>query len=185
MICAISLERKTLDILSYHKLGHTQITWSGHQVTRGVRASGYCADNYSSGSYRSRIRLRQSNRERLRQFEALYVQRYWSILDQLSLEALAGLSAGSPYEGDLKAVRAYMLLCEDELEMRGRGYIADSTYLRAATPRLRPSGSITLLLLRCIASALTRKGSGYRCRKLRQALLGISPLVEAHQHPDS
>ena len=72
--------------------------------------------------------LRQSNRERLRQFEAMYVQRYWSILDRLSLDALAGLSKGSPCEGDLKAIRAYMFLCEDELEMRGRGYIADTTY---------------------------------------------------------
>ncbi len=72
--------------------------------------------------------LRQGNRERLRQFEAMYVQRYWSILDQLSLDALAGLSKGSPNESDLKAIRAYLFLCEDELEMRGRGYIADTTY---------------------------------------------------------
>ena len=72
--------------------------------------------------------LRQSNRERLRQFEAMYVQRYWSILDQLSLGTLAGSAGNPPSDADLKAVRAYLLLCEDELEMRGRGYIADTTY---------------------------------------------------------
>ena len=72
--------------------------------------------------------LRQSNRERLRQFEAMYVQRYWSILDQLSLDALAGSTKHPPSEADLKAIRAYLFLCEDELEMRGRGYIADTTY---------------------------------------------------------
>jgi hypothetical protein len=72
--------------------------------------------------------LRQSNRERLRQFEAMYVQRYWSIVDQLSLDALAGSTAGPSSEADLKAIRAYLFLCEDELEMRGRGYIADTTY---------------------------------------------------------
>jgi hypothetical protein len=72
--------------------------------------------------------LRQSNRERLRQFEAMYVQRYWSILDQLSLDALAGSTKNPPSEADSKAVRAYLFLCEDELEMRGRGYIADTTY---------------------------------------------------------
>jgi hypothetical protein len=72
--------------------------------------------------------LRQSNRERLRQFEAMYVQRYWSVLDQLSLDALAGSTKDPPSEADLKAIRAYLFLCEDELEMRGRGYIADSTY---------------------------------------------------------
>jgi hypothetical protein len=72
--------------------------------------------------------LRQSNRERLRQFEAMYVQRYWSILDQLSLQALAGSAKDPPDEADVKAIRAYLFLCEDELEMRGRGYIADTTY---------------------------------------------------------
>ena len=72
--------------------------------------------------------LRQSNRERLRQFEAMYVQRYWSILDQLSLDALAGSTKEPPSEADLKAIRAYLFLCEDELEIRGRRYIADTTY---------------------------------------------------------
>lgn len=72
--------------------------------------------------------LRQSNRERLRQFEAMYVQRYWSILDDLSLQVMEGTAGYSPSEADLKAIRAYMFLCEDELEMRGRGYIADTTY---------------------------------------------------------
>lgn len=64
----------------------------------------------------------------MRQFEAMYVQRYWSILDQLSLDALAGSTKDPTSEADLKAIRAYLFLCEDELEMRGRGYIADTTY---------------------------------------------------------
>lgn len=72
--------------------------------------------------------LRQSNRERLRQFETMYVQRYWSILDQLSLHALSGSAKDPLSETDLKAIRSYLLLCEDELEMRGRGYISDATY---------------------------------------------------------
>jgi hypothetical protein len=72
--------------------------------------------------------LRQSNRERLRQFEAMYVQRYWSILDQLSLDALSGSAKEAPNDADLKGIRAYLFLCEDEFEMRARGYIADTTY---------------------------------------------------------
>lgn len=80
------------------------------------------------GVFAAVLGLRQSNRERLRQFEAMYVQRYWSILDQLSLDVLAGSSKSHPSEADLKAIRAYVFLCEDELEMRGRGYIADTTY---------------------------------------------------------
>lgn len=72
--------------------------------------------------------LRQSYRERLCQFEAMYVQRYWSILDLLSVDALSSSAAGHPGQADEKAIRAYLLLCEDELEMRARGYIADGTY---------------------------------------------------------
>jgi hypothetical protein len=30
--------------------------------------------------------LRQTYRERLRKFEAMYIERYWNILDQLSLD---------------------------------------------------------------------------------------------------
>lgn len=56
------------------------------------------------------------------------MQRYWSILDQLSVNALSGSSLDSIGDHDRKAVRGYLFLCEDELEMRGRGYISDSTY---------------------------------------------------------
>jgi hypothetical protein len=72
--------------------------------------------------------LRQSYRQRLRQFEAMYIQRYWSLLDRFSLELLIGSSAGQISTDDEKAIRSYFLLCEDELEMRAKEYIADSTY---------------------------------------------------------
>jgi hypothetical protein len=70
--------------------------------------------------------LRQSYRARLRQFEAKYVERYWSILDDLSLEALS-LSDSHPERDDQRAIRKYILLCEDELQIRNFGYISDST----------------------------------------------------------
>jgi hypothetical protein len=72
--------------------------------------------------------LRQSYRERLRQFEEKYVERYWKLLDQLTLEALRGASSGEIKESDEKAIRGYISLSEDELEMRHYGYIADRTY---------------------------------------------------------
>jgi hypothetical protein len=72
--------------------------------------------------------LRQSYRERLRQFEEKYVERYWKILDELSLEAVRGPFSGEIGRSDEKAIRSYIALCEDELEMRRYGYIADSTY---------------------------------------------------------
>lgn len=72
--------------------------------------------------------LRQSYRERLRQFESRYVERYWQILDRLSLAALSGKCPDSIADNDNRAIRSYLILCEDELEMRMNGYIADHTY---------------------------------------------------------
>jgi hypothetical protein len=74
------------------------------------------------------VGLRQSYRERLRQFESMYVQRYWKILDQLSLEALKASPTVGVGREDEKAIRNYILLCEDELQMRRSGYISDGTY---------------------------------------------------------
>jgi hypothetical protein len=75
-----------------------------------------------------KIGLRQSYRERLRQFEAMYVERYRKILDQLSLEAVTSSSEIDVTRDDEKAIRSYLILCEDELQMRRHGYIADSAY---------------------------------------------------------
>jgi hypothetical protein len=72
--------------------------------------------------------LRQSYRERLRQFESMYVQRYWSILDRLSMDAMKATETAELTEADNHAIRSYLFLCEDELEMRKNGYICDSTY---------------------------------------------------------
>jgi hypothetical protein len=71
--------------------------------------------------------LRQAYRARLRQFEERYVERYWSILDSLSLAALS-IAKLSPDRDDELAIRKYIFLCEDELQMRKNGYISDSTY---------------------------------------------------------
>lgn len=71
--------------------------------------------------------LRQAYRARLRQFEEKYVERYWSILDSLSLAALI-ISDQLPDHDDEKTIRKYIFLCEDELQMRKNGYISDETY---------------------------------------------------------
>lgn len=73
--------------------------------------------------------LRQSYRERLQQFESMYVTRYWSLLDRLSVEALRGSDPKSLSNSDERVIRAYIRLCEDELEMREAGYIGDNTYI--------------------------------------------------------
>jgi hypothetical protein len=73
--------------------------------------------------------LRQNYRQRMHQIEAMYVQRFWAILDRFSLAAISRLApAGQICETDEKAIRAYIRLCEDELEVRAEGWIGDTAY---------------------------------------------------------
>jgi hypothetical protein len=66
--------------------------------------------------------LRQNYRQRLHQIEAMYVQRFWVILDRFSIAAISKRPVtGQICETDEKAVRAYIRLCEDELEVRAEG----------------------------------------------------------------
>jgi hypothetical protein len=72
--------------------------------------------------------VRQNQRQRIRGFEDFYVQRYWDIMDRLSLDALHGRANLPLSENDEKAIFAYLLLCEDELDLRGLGWISDATW---------------------------------------------------------
>lgn len=72
--------------------------------------------------------FRQVYRGRQRQFEMLYIERYWSILDRLSLDALRGNRSQDESDGDARAAWAYLRLCEDELELRAACWISDSAY---------------------------------------------------------
>jgi len=73
--------------------------------------------------------LRQNYRQRLHQIEAMYVQRFWVISDQFSLSAISKHACHAQIsETDEKAIRAYIRLCEDELEVRAEGWIGDTAY---------------------------------------------------------
>jgi hypothetical protein len=72
--------------------------------------------------------LRQNQRQRIRAFEDFYVRRYWELMDQLSLDALRGKANGPLSEADEKIIRAYLLFCEDELDLRAIGWISDATW---------------------------------------------------------
>jgi hypothetical protein len=73
--------------------------------------------------------LRQNYRQRLHQIEAMYVQRFWVISDRFSLSAISKHACHSQIsETDEKAIRAYIRLCEDELEVRAEGWIGDTAY---------------------------------------------------------
>lgn len=66
---------------------------------------------------------------RHREFENLYVQRYWNLMDQLSFDPqyLPPEAPISPQ--DRKLCLAYLRLCEDEVELRSQGYVTDQTWL--------------------------------------------------------
>lgn len=65
---------------------------------------------------------------RHREFENLYVQRYWNLTDQLSFDPWSKPLRPSLSERDRGLCRAYLRLCEDEVELRIHGYITDKTW---------------------------------------------------------
>ena len=83
--------------------------------------------------------LREAKIQRLRQFEDFYIQRYWTLMDALSYPALRGMLIAPPAgstdgpapdveESDLRAAFAYLILCEDEAELRAAGWVTDATW---------------------------------------------------------
>ena len=74
------------------------------------------------------LAVRVSNLERRRQFETIFVQRYWSLIDRLSLDAQKGHRRPQIEVSDEKAVRSYLRLCEEELELRKEGWITGETW---------------------------------------------------------
>lgn len=56
------------------------------------------------------------------------MQRYWALMDGLTVDALAGRRTGSLQPQDEKVALAYIRLCEDQLELRGAGWISDETW---------------------------------------------------------
>ncbi|UOQ88049.1 hypothetical protein MUN74_12175 [Agromyces endophyticus] len=64
-----------------------------------------------------------------RQFEHLYSQRYWAIMDRLSVEAQLGTRG--PWHrrrSEQEALFAYVQLCEDEADMYEQGRVTRATW---------------------------------------------------------
>ena len=76
------------------------------------------------------VSLQQARRQRKRDFEDFYVRRYWKLMDRLSLDAMKGSLSGDAQERrkDERAIRAYFLLCEDELDLRHDRWIGTRTW---------------------------------------------------------
>ncbi|MGP5523684.1 hypothetical protein ACTXM3_10360 [Glutamicibacter arilaitensis] len=65
---------------------------------------------------------------RHREFENMYVQRYWSITERLPSAFVIGRTDYELDELQTIAMRDYVSLCEDELDLRKRGFITDRTW---------------------------------------------------------
>jgi hypothetical protein len=75
------------------------------------------------------VQLRAGQLQRNRQFEILYVERYWSLMDELSLAALRGRGKFEDLsEKDRNILEMYVRLCEDQLEMQAAQAITSWTY---------------------------------------------------------
>ena len=72
--------------------------------------------------------LGELKRQRDRQFETIFVERYWSLMDRLSLAAIKGCAQSSVDPDDEKVALQYFRLSEDELELRRDGWISDQTW---------------------------------------------------------
>lgn len=64
-------------------------------------------------------------RQMHRDFEALYVERYWALRDRRSGEFERG---GKPRKEDSLVIHQYLQLCEDEIDLRGEGRVTNDTW---------------------------------------------------------
>jgi hypothetical protein len=69
-------------------------------------------------------------KQRRRDFEDLFVQRYWGIMDRLTIEAI---ECKPPKDRkvlpeDRRAVVSYLRLCEDELDLRAQNWVSADTW---------------------------------------------------------
>jgi len=78
------------------------------------------------------VQLRQSQRQRHRQFEDQFLQRYWTLLDSMPDRCDPMLDEAAPSQEmemiEAKWMRTYLRLCEDQCDMRAAGWVTDETW---------------------------------------------------------
>lgn len=63
-----------------------------------------------------------------RDFENLYVQRYWNLMDAFEGDPWTATSIDGLEERDRSRISAYLQLCEDELDLRRNAFISTKTW---------------------------------------------------------
>ncbi|MFG2794056.1 hypothetical protein [Streptomyces sp. NPDC048419] len=69
-----------------------------------------------------------ATRARVKAIEDAYIDRYWQILDRFPADALVAEDGTGCCGEELKAVRLYLRLCEDELELRQLGWVGRKSW---------------------------------------------------------
>ena len=76
--------------------------------------------------------LRESRKLRIIGYEDRFEERYWNLMERLSMRALRGAVRHPPRrrckESDLLVARSYFRLCETQLNVRAQGWITDATW---------------------------------------------------------
>ncbi|MFZ3467799.1 hypothetical protein ACODT3_38390 [Streptomyces sp. 4.24] len=65
---------------------------------------------------------------RVKTIEDAYIARYWQVLDRFPVSALVAEEGTECTPEELRAVRLYLRLCEDELELRQLGWVSGQTW---------------------------------------------------------
>lgn len=71
------------------------------------------------------VQIVAQSRQMHRDFEALYVGRYWSLMDLRSMKFTRG---GTPRRKDIEVIHRYLQLCEDQIDLRKRGRVTTNTW---------------------------------------------------------
>lgn len=81
------------------------------------------------------LSVRASLYIRRRQFEDIYIQRYWQLNERIPPELRVQLRTPPPEPtledldpGQLRVLWDYLLLCEDEIDLRATGQVTDETW---------------------------------------------------------
>jgi len=74
------------------------------------------------------LQLRGARQQGHREFEALYVQRFWTISDSFTPNAQTSSPLNRLRRADIPSALAYLQLCEDEIDMRALGRVTDGTW---------------------------------------------------------
>jgi hypothetical protein len=74
------------------------------------------------------LQLTQGRAAKHRDFENIYAQRYWALMDTIEGDPWQATSLLELSTKDRRRMTAYLQLCEDELDLRRNGYITTKTW---------------------------------------------------------